>query len=80
MNLLLSTFVIFNAKSMQNFSQMGELLQMTEEFTPFDDNLPQFPSLLWLKRDAKSNDEMDISKFQTKLKGMVEEKTFRHIL
>ena len=56
LNLLLSTFIIFNAKNMQDFALLGEMLKKTEEGTSFDENLVQFPQLLWLKRDAKSNE------------------------
>jgi hypothetical protein len=65
---------------MKDFLRLGELLSKTEDMIPFDDNLPCFPSLLWLKRDSKVNEEMDLSKFQTKLKTMVPEKTFKHML
>ena len=72
--------MVFNANRMKDFLILGDLLSKTEEMAAFDENLSQFPSLLWLKRDSKTSEEMDISKFQTKLKTMVSEKSFKQML
>lgn len=61
MNVLLSSFLIFNAKEMNDFKILGDLLNKMEDLTTFDENLPQFPSLLWLKRDYDEGDEMELS-------------------
>ena len=72
--------MVFNANKMKDFLYLGDLLHKTEEMTVFDENLPQFPSLVWLKRDSKNSEEMDLSKFQMKLKTMVPEKSFKQML